>query len=225
MVAACMAGCWPRNRQRRVLGCQVEMAMECMAHLLQLHWLAKRIGALHLDARTVRIVGRNPAFSDQVSDVFLPFRPHEVGSSEPRLPQTTAHLIIEGGPGITAMQQDQISPIPTPDRPVPYPHVETMGRRIEVAMRTGRTNASDLACAIGMNHADLFLVLEGKVSALPPAKLLALASRLNVSQAWLVGGDGPMNSQRMGGFSLKPGQDLASAFDLTWSLASASKRP
>lgn len=81
-------------------------------------------------------------------------------------------------------------------------------------MHTGRTTASDLACALGMNHVDLYLLLEDKVSSLPPAKLLALASRLNVSQAWLVGGDGPMSTQSMEGLRLKPGQDLACAFEL-----------
>lgn len=123
------------------------------------------------------------------------------------------------------MQQDHIPLISVPGRPVPYPHVATIGMRIEVAMRTGRTTSSDLASAIGMDQAEFLRLLEDQGSALTPAKIMALASRLNVSQAWLVGGDGPMNSLCMGAFNLQPGQNLVCAFEQAAHWASLPRRP
>lgn len=75
-------------------------------------------------------------------------------------------------------------------------------------MCTSGISASDLANAIGNSLPEFLLVLDGQVRTLPPHKIMALASVLKVSQAWLACGVGPMHSSGSAAVNLKPGQNL-----------------
>lgn len=110
------------------------------------------------------------------------------------------------------MHQVKISNTSIQIREIRDSMADGLAERLVIAMRASGSTGNELAEVLGMSPSEFFQILDGKVSVLPPHKILALASRMQVSQGWLLSGAGPMRTPN----AISSGARLITLLPFSW---------